>query len=49
MRRVFQAVFEAGTSAYWHKDRALVVALSRVYKKLDKELIRPWVDQEAMK
>ncbi|MBI2330134.1 hypothetical protein HYU94_01985 [Candidatus Daviesbacteria bacterium] len=42
--RIFQTIFNAGTSFYWDEDRDHVKNLYEVYCKLDKEIIRPWVN-----
>lgn len=42
MRQLFQTVFDTGTSAYWHRDTALIDDLNKLYWEMDEEVIRPW-------
>ena len=43
IRGIFEMILKVGTSAYWNRDRGLVVNLFRVYDAIDNTIIRPWV------
>ena len=49
MKRLFELVFNVGTSIYWENDRELLIGLNRLYWTLDREVIRPWVEQTKNK
>ena len=49
MRQLFELIFKVGTSAYWEDHKELLIGLNRLYWTLDREVIRPWVEQTKNK
>ncbi len=46
MRRLFDEIFDVGTSFEWQTDLTRVRDLERVFTALDDEKIRPWVEEK---
>lgn len=45
IREIFELILKIGTSGYWNKDKDLVFKLSRIYKIIDENVIKPWVKE----